>query len=125
METITGVGGAESVELDIQDGVMTLVVTAVHSNGKTEGNTNPADRTSPGSVSESHRELAGATRGHARGRKETGQLYIIPEQGIRVYMKDREACRSSIKIGRYPWQGRAGVSPVAGRLDIVVRCRAG
>ena len=85
VETITG--SALSHWTDIQDGDDTVVT--LHLNGKTEGNTNfQINLAGAGLEKTASWQVPRVAIREAT--KETGQLYIIPEQGIRVYMKDRE-----------------------------------
>ena len=85
VETITGT--ALSHWTDIQDGDDTVVT--LHLKGKTEGSTNfQINLAGAGLEKTASWQVPRVAIREAT--KETGQLYIIPEQGIRVYMKDRE-----------------------------------
>ena len=85
VESITG--NALSHWTDIEDGDDTVVT--LHLKGKTEGNAQFQINLAGAGLekTESWQVPRVAIR---EATKENGQLFIIPEQGIRVYMKDRE-----------------------------------
>ncbi|MBC8245287.1 MAG: hypothetical protein H8E20_12930 [Verrucomicrobia bacterium] len=85
IESITG--NALSHWTDIRDGDDTIVT--LHLKGKTEGNAQFQINLAGAGLekTESWQVPRVAIR---EATKENGQLFIIPEQGIRVYMKDRE-----------------------------------
>ena len=85
IESITG--NALSHWTDIEDGDDTVVT--LHLKGKTEGNAKFEVNLAGAGLekTESWQVPRVAIR---EATKENGQLFIIPEQGIRVYMKDRE-----------------------------------
>jgi hypothetical protein len=85
IESITG--NALSHWTDIKDGDDTIVM--LHLKGKTEGNAKFQVNLAGAGLekTESWQVPRVAIR---EATKESGQLFIIPEQGIRVYMKDRE-----------------------------------
>jgi len=85
IESITG--NALSHWTDIGDGDDTVVT--LHLKGKTEGNAQFQVNLAGAGLekTESWQVPRVAIR---EATKESGQLFIIPEQGIRVYMKDRE-----------------------------------
>ena len=85
VESITG--NALSHWTDIEDGGDTVVT--LHLKGKTEGNAQFQINLAGAGLekTESWQVPRVAIR---EATKEKGQLFIIPEQGIRVYMKDRE-----------------------------------
>ncbi len=85
VESITG--NALSHWTDIEDGDDTVVT--LHLKGKTEGNAQLQINLAGAGLekTESWEVPRVAIR---EATKENGQLFIIPEQGIRVYMKDRE-----------------------------------
>ena len=85
VESITG--NALSYWTDIKEGDDTIVT--LHFKGKTEGNAQFQINLAGAGLekTESWQVPRVAIR---EATKEDGQLFIIPEQGIRVYMKDRE-----------------------------------
>ena len=85
VESITG--NALSHWTDIEDGDDTVVT--LHLKGKTEGNAQfQINLAGAGLEKTESWQVPRVTIREAT--KENGQLFIIPEQGIRVYMKDRE-----------------------------------
>ena len=121
VESITG--NALSHWTDIEDGDDTVVT--LHLKGKTEGNAQFQINLAGAGLekTESWQVPRVAIR---EATKENGQLFIIPRAGHpRVHEGPRGRVATRSQAGRHPRPGRAGVPPVAGRLDAVVRRRAG